>query len=139
MKIRIANTEDYEGCIELHTVVVGADRRREFLRDRIEWGKMYVAVISDRIIGLITFETNFIGCLYISLLLVHPDFRRRGIARRLVERVGSYSKDGRLFSSTEEDNEVSRAMHEALGFRKSGYIENLPQPQKEIIYYKYLR
>jgi hypothetical protein len=29
-------------------------------------------------------------------------------------------------------------MHEALGFRRSGYIENLPQPTREVIYFKNL-
>ena len=139
MDIRAANKADYDTCAELDKTVMGTDRRKEFLRRRIEHKRMYVAVIEGRVVGFITFESNFVGCLYISLLLVHPAFRRRGIARKLVERVASHSRDGRLFSSTEEDNEVSIKMHEALGFRPSGYIENLPQPQREIIYYKYLK
>jgi ribosomal protein S18 acetylase RimI-like enzyme len=139
MEIRVANKAESDTCVELDRIVMGTDKRKDFLRRRIEHRRMYVAVIEGRVVGFITFETNFVGCLYISLLLVHPDFRRRGIARKLVEMVASHSRDGRLFSSTEEDNEVSIKMHEALGFRTSGYIENLPQPQREIIYYKYLK
>ena len=139
MEIRVANEAEYDTCVELDKTVMGTDKRKDFLRRRIEHRRMYVAVIEGHVVGFITFETNFVGCLYISLLLVHPDFRRRGIARKLVETVASHSRDGRLFSSTEEDNEVSIKMHEALGFRTSGYIENLPQPQREIIYYKYLK
>lgn len=139
MDIRAANKADYDTCAELDKTVMGTDRRKEFLRRRIEHKRMYVAVIEGRVVGFITFESNFVGCLYISLLLVHPAFRRRGIARKLVERVASHSRDRRLFSSTEEGNEISIKMHEALGFRPSGYIENLPQPQREIIYYKYLK
>ena len=110
------------------------------LKDRRGLGvmRMYAAVDEDRIAGFVTFEMNFIGCLYISLLVVHPDYSRRGIARDMIERVAEHSKNGKLFSSTEEDNDISIAMHEALGFRKSGYIDNLPQPSREIIYYKEL-
>ncbi len=133
MELRIATEDDHEQCAELHRIVVGSDKRRRFLRQRIGHRRMYVAADGSRVVGLITFETNFIGCLYISLLLVHPDFRRRGIARRLIEKVARHSMNGKLFSSTEEDNEVSVKMHEALGFRRSGYIGNLPQPTSEII------
>ena len=100
---------------------------------------MYVAVDANRVVGFITFETNFIGCLYISLLMVHPDCRRRGIARKMIEMVATHSENAKLFSSTEADNEISIKMHEALGFIKSGYVDNLPQQTRELIYYKNLR
>jgi len=69
-------------------------------------------------------------------LIVHPDFRRRGIARSLVDVVAIHSHDGRLFSSAMEDNKISLKMHEALGFRRSGYIDNLPQLTREIFLFK---
>ena len=136
MEIRTANRGDFEGCLALHKIVVGADSRVDFLSERVTAGRMYIAVDEGRVVALITFENNFVGCLYISLLLVHPDHRRRGIARALVERVAAHSKNGKLFSSTEADNDISVRMHEALGFRQSGYIDNLPQVVREIIYYK---
>ena len=136
MEIRPAGREDYEQCIELDKLIFGTDKRKDFLRHRIEHGRMYVAIEDGRVVGLAAFMTRFVGCLYLSLLLVHPDYRRRGIARRMIDAVASHSRDGRLFSSTEEDNEVSIKMHEALGFRRSGYIENLPQPLREIILFK---
>lgn len=136
MEMRIAKEDDYEGCVELDRLVVGTDAREEFLAQRIRHRRIYITVDEDRVVGFVTFEANFFGCLYISLLLVHPDFRRRGTARRMIEKVAKHSKNGKLFSSTGADNDVSIKMHEALGFRRSGYIENLPQPEKEIIYYK---
>ena len=138
MQLRIASEDDYEHTLELDKLVMGTDKRKQFLRQRIRHGRMYVTVDEERVVGFIMFEMNFIGCLYVSLLVVHPDYRRRGIARNMIERVAEHSKNGKLFSSTEEDNDISIAMHEALGFRKSGYIDNLPQPSREIIYYKEL-
>lgn len=138
MRIRKAAKEDYERCAELDRSIFGTDKRKEFLRLRIQAKRMYVAEYEGRIVGFATFEPDFIGCLFVSLLLVHPDFRRRRIARKLIESVASHSKNGRLFSSTEEDNEVSIKMHEALGFRRSGYVDNLPQQARELIYFKEL-
>jgi len=138
MKMRKAAKEDYKRCAELDRSIFGTDKRKEFLRLRIQAKRMYVAECDNRIVGFATFETDFIGCLFVSLLLVHPDFRRRGIARKLIEKVASHSKNGRLFSSTEEDNEVSIKMHEALGFRRSGHVDNLPQQARELIYFKEL-
>jgi ribosomal protein S18 acetylase RimI-like enzyme len=144
MEIRLAAEKDYERCIELDILIMGTDKRKDYFRRHIRDETMYVTVEQSRakkqagnlIVGLVAFDPHFIGCLYISLLIVHPDFRRKGIARSLVDVVATHSKDGRLFSSTEEDNEISLKMHEALGFRRSGSIENLPQPTREIFFFK---
>ncbi|MBI5116998.1 GNAT family N-acetyltransferase [Candidatus Poribacteria bacterium] len=136
MEIRIARPNDLEPCINLNKALYGKGKWPEFLRQRIEDTRMYVTEHEGRVVGFIAFETNFIGCLFISLLSVHAELRRKGIARRMIEKVAAHSKNGKLFSSTEEDNEISIKMHEALGFRRSGYIDNLPQPRREIIYYR---
>ena len=138
MEIVLADKKDYKQCVALDKLIFATDKRKEFLRRRIERKRMYVATQDDRVVGLITYEPDFFGCLFISLLLVHPDFRRTGIARSLIEKAANHSADGRIFSSTDEDNEISLKMHEALGFCRSGYIENLPQPHREIILFKEL-
>ena len=136
MEIRLAAENDYERCIELDILIMGTDKRKELLLRRIKKKALYVALSGDQVVGLITFHPAFLGCLYITLLIVHPDFRRRGIARSLVDKVAIHSHDGRLFSSAMEDNEISLKMHEALGFRRSGYIDNLPQLTREIFLFK---
>ena len=136
MDIRLAEEKDCERCIELDMLIMGTDKRKDLLRRRIKKGALYVASSGDQIVGLITLHPAFLGCLYITLLIVHPDFRRKGIARSLVDKVATHSRDGRMFSSTEEDNGISLKMHEALGFRRSGYIDNLPQPTREIFLFK---
>lgn len=59
-------------------------------------------------------------------------------ARALFEAVERISPSPRLFSSTEETNSVSIRMHAALGFAPSGYIDNLPQGYRELLFYKRL-
>ena len=110
MEIRRAEKEDFEECVKLNDLVFKKDHRK-FLEQYIRHQRMYVAADANRVVGFITFETNFIGCLYISLLMVHPECRRRGIARKMIEMVAAHSKNGKLFSSTEADNEISIEMH----------------------------
>jgi len=43
-----------------------------------------------------------------------------------------------IFSSTEETNAQAIQMHTALGFTPSGYIDNLPQGYRELLFYKRL-
>lgn len=137
MEIQRAEKDDLEECVKLNELAFKKDRRK-FLEQRIRHQRMYVDKDANRVVGLITFETNFIGCLYISLLMVHPDCRRRGIARKMIEKAATHSENGKLFDSTEADNEISIKMHEALGFIRSGYVDNLPQQVRELIYYKEL-
>jgi hypothetical protein len=110
MIIRLAEQKDSEQCQELDALVSGIHSRTRFLEQRIRHRRMYVALESARLVGLITFET--------------------------IERVAEHSKDGKLFSSTEIDNAISIGMHLALGFRPSGYIDNLPQGKRELIFCK---
>ncbi|RJP21985.1 MAG: GNAT family N-acetyltransferase [Candidatus Abyssobacteria bacterium SURF_5] len=136
MIIRLAEQDDLQQCRELDAIVSGLHSRKQFLEQRIRHRRAYLSIEEARVVGLITFQTNFIDCLYISLIIVHPDFRRRGIARKLINQVAGHSRNGKLFSSTEADNEQSIKMHEALGFQFSGYIDNLPQGKREILFCK---
>jgi GNAT superfamily N-acetyltransferase len=70
------------------------------------------------------------------LVVVREDYRRRGIAREFFRSVEAVSPSPRLFSSAEETNATSIRMHTALGFAPSGYIDNLPQGVRELLFYK---
>ncbi len=48
------------------------------------------------------------------------------------------SPSPRLYASAEETNAVAIRMLSALGFAPSGYIDNLPQGYRELLFYKRL-
>ena len=77
-------------------------------------------------------------CTFVTLVSVREDHRKRGVARALYRGVESMSPGPRLFSSTEETNSIAIQMHTALGFQPSGYIDNLPQGYRELLFYKRL-
>jgi GNAT superfamily N-acetyltransferase len=75
----------------------------------------------------------------IVLLVVHPKRRRSGVASALIRAIEARSPTSKLFTSTNESNTVMQAVCEALGFVRSGIVENLDEGDPEIIYFKRLR
>jgi GNAT superfamily N-acetyltransferase len=137
MEIRSAERADVEALIELTAAVVGAERAETVLRSHLERHHVLVAD-DDDVVGLLAFRTDWFGCTFVSLVSVHKDVRRRGIARALFRRVEEMTPSPRVFSSTEETNAISIRMHTALGFVPSGHIDNLPQGYRELLFYKRL-
>jgi predicted GNAT superfamily acetyltransferase len=94
---------------------------------------------AGEVAGFLAFRTDWFQCTFVSLVVVREDRRLRGIARALYRRVEDLSPSPRLYSSTEETNAVSIKTHTALGFTPSGYIDNLPQGYRELLFYKRIR
>ncbi len=136
MEIRVPEARDLDAIMELAAEVVGPERAGPFVRSHIESHHMLVAQDDARPVGFIAYRTDWFQCTLVSMVCVHKDFRRRGIARALYRAVEGISTSPRLFSSTEETNGVSIKVHTALGFAPSGYIDNLPQGYRELLFYK---
>jgi GNAT superfamily N-acetyltransferase len=138
MEIRRAEPGDVETMMTLTAEVIGAERAGAFVRSHLERHHVLVAVDDERVVGVLGFRTDWFQCTFVSLVSVHKDYRRRGVARALYERVERMTPSPRLFSSTEETNGVSIRMHTGLGFAPSGHIDNLPQGYRELLFYKRL-
>lgn len=117
---------------------LGPERAGPFVRSHVERHHLLVAEADEDVVGVLAYRTDFFNCTLVSLVCVREDFRRRGVARALFKAVEQMSPSPRLYSSTEETNAVSIQMHTALGFSPSGYIDNLPQGYRELLFYKRL-
>lgn len=74
-------------------------------------GRMLVAEDAGEPVAYVSWlPGGFIGRDYISFLCVRPDRRRRGLALALLRAVEERIGSGRLFVSTEEDNEAMLAL-----------------------------
>ena len=137
--IHALQKEDLDAVMELAGHVLGAERAGPFVRSHLERHHLLVAHDRGEVVGVLGYRTDWFQCTFVSLVSVRPDHRKRGIARALYQAVEGMSPSPRLYSSTEETNSAAIQMHTALGFQASGYIDNLPQGYRELLFYKRLR
>jgi ribosomal protein S18 acetylase RimI-like enzyme len=139
MEIRAARPEDVPRCVDLAESVVGAQRSGGLVQAALDREQLLVALDDGDVVGTLAYRTDWFACTFVTLVSVVPDRRRRGVARALFEAAEERSPGPRLFSSTEEVNAAAIQMHRALGFVQTGYIDNLPQGYRELLFYKRLR
>jgi ribosomal protein S18 acetylase RimI-like enzyme len=137
--VRPADPDDVPACVDLAEAVIGPRRAGPFVQAALDRGQLLVAAAGDQPVGMLAYRTDWFACTFVTLVSVLPDRRRKGVGRALFEAVERASPGPRLFSSTEETNGVAIQLHRALGFTFSGYVENLPQGYRELLFYKYLR
>src|SRR5215467_11574434 len=127
IEVRLPRVADAAACADLAALVIGEDRAGAFVRSHVERHHLVVAEAEGEVVGFLAYRTDWFQCTFVSLVVVHEDYRRKGIAREFFKSVEAISPTPRLFSSTEETNGVSIRMHAALGFTPSGHIDNLPR------------
>jgi len=74
---------------------------------------VWVAQVSNRIAGFGDFERDG----HIDMLYVHPDFKRRGVARGLLEHIETSARGLELRRLYVEASITARPLFESLGFR----------------------
>lgn len=136
MDIRAPRSADRDALETLAAMVVGTERAGPLVRSHIERHHVLVAEVAAHVVGVLAYRTDWFQCTFVSLVAVHADHRKRGIARALFREVERASPSPRIFSSTEEANPAGIQMHTALGFVPSGHIDNLPQGYRELLFYR---
>ncbi|WP_261129801.1 GNAT family N-acetyltransferase [Bacillus sp. Marseille-Q3570] len=136
--IKAAEIEDLEGVLEIDREVIGHSERSASLEKAIREGGCFIAKSDRGIAGFLIYDTSFFECSFISLVIVHPSERRKGVASRLIENFEQTTSTEKVFSSTNESNLPMAEVFSTLGYRKSGYIDNLDEGDPEIIYFKKL-
>jgi ribosomal protein S18 acetylase RimI-like enzyme len=135
MLIRKATVHDLQEICHIDQMVIGSRSRESYLLKAIESDTCNVA-ITDYVVGYAISDTSFYENCFISLVIVHPEFRRQGAARDLIQHIECHCPTQKLFTSTNESNVMMQHVCESLGFIRSGIIENLDEDDPELIYYK---
>jgi len=140
MIIRIAQLHDLEPCVAIDAPnfnIFDRKKRRKHFLEMIPRKMMLVLEMDSRIVGYATFDSDWFGCTFLKLVVTDHAYRRRGLATKLLQHIEfKHCPSGKLFSSTEADNEPSIQMHKQYGFVESGWLDNLPQPHRELFYFK---
>jgi ribosomal protein S18 acetylase RimI-like enzyme len=136
IEIRPPRQADARSCAELAALVVGPDRAGPLIKAHLEQHHLIVAEAEEKVVGLCAYRMDWFQCTFVSLVVVQEQYRRRGIAREMMRSVEAVSPTPRIFSSVEETNGPAIRLHGSLGFTPSGYIDNLPQGTRELLFYR---
>lgn len=136
--IERATSQDFEHICALDETVHQGPSRRGLIGRALAESRCSVARADGTVRGYVITSDNFFGHAIVDLLIVHPDYRRRGIASTLMRSAELGVQTDKLFTSANQTNIAAQRLFERLGFTRSGIIENLDDGDPEIIYFKRL-
>lgn len=131
-----AEIEQLDEICAINREVLGDFSRSEQIRLAIQEKRCIIKQNEHGIEGFLIFTNDFFEHSFISLVIVKPSERRRGVAASLIEAYGEIAITPKIFSSTNQSNTAMHQVFEKTGFIKSGFIENLDEGDPEIIYVK---
>ncbi len=138
MEIRDARGEDLAAVMVLASELLGAERAIPFVRTYAERHHILMAVRDGRVVGFLTWRTDWFSCSFVTFVGVAASARRQGVARALHARLEEIVDGPRLYSSVDETNVAAIHMLSALGYAPSGHLDNLPQGYRELFFFKRL-
>ncbi len=118
--IRFPSKNDLQAIVEIENRSFSVPWGREFFEGRLN--SLLIADIKDRVVAYILFD-KAADEVHIIRIAVHPEFRRQGIAKSLVNAVIQQTKkEGArsAFLEVRESNLASRKLYESLGFAITG-------------------
>ncbi len=139
LTIEMANASDVDAIRALDRRVTGIDDRSQRLAKAIQARQCHKAELQNVLVGIAVMDQSFFEQSLISLVVVDSLYRRRGVASALIRHLEAVCPTPKLFTSTNSSNIAMQHVCEALGFTKSGYIDNLDEDGPEIIYFKSLK
>ncbi|MGF1466411.1 MAG: GNAT family N-acetyltransferase [Sandaracinaceae bacterium] len=143
MEIRQATNDDVAALCAADRSAVDQERdpegRRGVIRTWVGEGRAYLAVLDGALAGYTVFEHSFFGRGFVSMLMVDPAYRRRGVGSALVRHVEGLCESERIFTSTNQSNLPMQSLLAKLGYRHSGTVEDLDPGDPELFYSRQLR
>ena len=136
MKVVTAQLRDLNAIVQVDRQVIGNTSRKDFIEKAIKQGRCILVNENEDVAGFLIYDTHFFECTFISLVIVSPAKRRKGIASIMMNDLVRTSPTDKIFSSTNRSNESMQKVFEANGFVESGIVENLDEGDPEIIYFK---
>ncbi len=141
IEVRRATAADFPASGQVDWAMLNGRNRSYAVRAGLEAGNCVAAFVpggGKAIAGLAIFDYSFFGCGWISLLIVHHDHRRRGVATALLGGIEKICVKPKLFTSTNQSNLGMQAVMASAGYQPSGIVQNIDPDDPELIYFKLL-
>jgi GNAT superfamily N-acetyltransferase len=134
--IRHATSDDADFMLALDALVPGRPRTRLWYDSALRSGEALVATLDRKFAGFAVHHRHFFERDFLSLLVVEPWCRRRGVASALLAAVEANCEGRDLFTSTNRSNAVMLAALRRWGFFPSGRIDNIDPGDPELVFLK---
>jgi GNAT superfamily N-acetyltransferase len=138
LKAEVARHHHLDVMSQISKVAAPKWYKREYLKTAIRHKRAYVAMVGRLPGAFLIWNRDFYGYYFIDLLVVHPELRRKGLARLLIKAMEKKCEGKRLYTSTNRSNKVMQHVLKQLRYRRVGYISNVDRGDPEWIYYKRL-
>ena len=136
--IRPATSKDVDVICMFDHVAQQESHRRAFIRRSIEAGFCSVAVTNEQIAGYAVLDYSFYEQGFVSMLYIHPQYRRQGAGVMLMTHLEALCQTAKLFTSTNLSNLPMQSLLARLGYILSGVIHHLDENDPESVYVKYV-
>lgn len=127
--LQSASEADIETLINLEKSVSGpktysANLEEDDWREELKNGEVFLIKSGDKVVGNLSYELKSPDHLYISGLVVSPEFQGKGLGRQVLQQVlDKYPEIARVDLVTHPDNPALK-LYESLGFIVESRKEN---------------
>jgi ribosomal protein S18 acetylase RimI-like enzyme len=136
--IRLAVSADIHSILRFDQVAQREERRRAFIAHSVDAGTCWVIVDAQQVAGYAVLNYSFFEQGFISVLYIHPDYRRQGAGLRLMQHLETICQTEKLFTSINLSNLPMQSLLARLSYLLSGVIHHLDEGDPELVYVKYL-
>ncbi|WP_405793716.1 GNAT family N-acetyltransferase [Streptomyces sp. NBC_01506] len=134
-RVRRADVSDGAALAEIDSVAAAGDHvRRDSIRRWCEHGLVLLAEDDTGPLGYSVLEYTFFEQGFLTLLMVAPGARRRGVGARLLAAVESTRTTPKLFTSTNVSNHPMRRLLGHANWRPAGILHGLDEGDPELFF-----
>jgi ribosomal protein S18 acetylase RimI-like enzyme len=139
--IRVASQSDIDLICALDPMAHHDAARRKFIERSVTHATCLVATSEpdNAIVAYAVLDYSFFEQGFLSMLFVHPAYRRCGLGTRLIASLEAACETEKLFTSTNLSNLPMQSLLARLGYGLAGTIHHLDENDPELVYVKYLR
>ncbi|MEL3971461.1 GNAT family N-acetyltransferase [Rossellomorea oryzaecorticis] len=128
--------KDLNDLVHIDKLIIGNEERCLEIEEAIVNHQCLVYKTNGEAVGFLLFNNYFFDHTFISLVIVHPHHRNKGVARTLIAAFEEEINEDKIFSSTNQSHDIMHHLFHSLGYEKSGFVDNLDEGDPEIIYVK---